>query len=176
MFFTNNSTSEHYQFKDTGSFSLQKAINNFKEEYPQYKAFDTLISGKIVEIGVSRCSGNYCYFTFYFEDLDIIAYCQMFNHNDYEPTLFFQSVEIRNEGGFYIRKNINTVDLSWCENQKIKLKLEKEVLNKLGNWKSNSVFYSFSSYFFSLMMKKWIWVFILWVILLVYWIKEKAKN
>jgi hypothetical protein len=166
MFFTNNSTSEHYKFKDIGSFSLYKSIVAFKEEYPQYKVFDVLISGKKEEIGISSCEGSYCYFAFYFEDLDIIAYCEMFNY--YEPTLFFRSVKIKNKGGFYKEKYINTVDLSWCENQKIKTKLEVEVLNKLGNWKSNSIFYSFASYLFSLMRENWIWFFILWVIALVY--------
>ena len=125
---------EYYKFDMTRD-SLIRKMNQFKDENPQYKVFTTDQDNNIVELSVGVESyGFWCVNYNIGNDSTILCVINMSDQIKEKPT-YLGFVGFSTKKNFGNWKDINTKELSRKENKFIKKKFEKDILDKLGDWK-----------------------------------------
>lgn len=120
---------EYYRINKSKNDVIE-AINKFKAKNPEYKVITTNPEGELVE-SLDGYSYYTYYCSFYMQNLDLVLNCIVIGDSINPPSeigLFAMSRDV------HFRKwyAINTSDIGWWENYKIKRNFEKEVLDKLG--------------------------------------------
>jgi hypothetical protein len=120
---------QFYDFHDISVEQLVNRIDTFKNKYPEYKLIRVSSEGIYGEYP-DTYEKNYYNLYFHFKDTDQTLHCIILD----EPTIIGLDAVSQgtNFGGW---KDINTVELTREENDRIKKKFETEILNQLGKWK-----------------------------------------